>query len=90
MSQKAAPELTTANLIAIFNILKLFSDGSRYVHAYYVYPDTTDESEAEVRQYREGYQMDPSFETEGFGKDFNEFLWQKRTYILGNYFVLTL
>ena len=67
------------------NCIFLFLEGSRYVHAYYVYPETTDESEAEVRQYREGFQMNPSFETEGFEKNFNEFLWKKRTYILGNF-----
>ena len=53
------------------------------MHAFYVYPDSTEYAEAEVKQYREGVQIDPAFETSGPDKNPNDFLWQKRTYILG-------
>ena len=53
------------------------------MHAFYVYPDSTEDAEAEVKQYREGVQIDPTFETSGSDKNPNDFLWQKRTYILG-------
>lgn len=48
-----------------------------------MYPDATDESQAEVEQFREGVQMDPIQAMAGFEKDFNNYLWQKRTFILG-------
>jgi len=64
-------------------ILFIPLDGSKFVHPYYVYPKSTDESEAELYQFKQGLQMDPSLERIGFEKHPNEFLWQKRTFTLG-------
>ena len=60
------------------------------MHAFYVYPDSTEYAEAEVKQYREGVQIDPAFETSDPDKNPNDFLWQKRTYILGMITCLTI
>ena len=65
-------------------------DGSRFVHAYYVYPQATDESKSEVLRLKQSYQSDHELDSVGFEKIPNEFLWQKQTFILGiNYFMFT-
>ena len=35
------------------------------MHAFYVYCDSTEDAETEVKEYREEVQIDPAFETTG-------------------------
>ena len=35
------------------------------MHAFYVYPDSTEDAETEVKEYREGVQIHPAFKTSG-------------------------
>ena len=53
------------------------------MHAYYVFPQSTDESENEVKLLQQSHQSDHDLDSVGFEKLPNEFLWQKRTFILG-------
>ena len=73
----------TLFIMIIFSCFLILSEGSRFVHAYYVFPQSTDESENEVKLLQQSHQSDHDLDSVGFEKLPNEFLWQKRTFILG-------
>ena len=68
--------------------VEVYDDGpqaSQFVHAFHIYADTdgTGTEDAPLTQYREGVQVDTSFDTADIDKHPDDYLWQKRTYILG-------
>uniref|UniRef100_A0A7M5X1N1 Uncharacterized protein n=1 Tax=Clytia hemisphaerica TaxID=252671 RepID=A0A7M5X1N1_9CNID len=58
------------------------TEGSRFVHAYYVFPESTDESRYDIRRFQQTLPADSHVDAIGFERNPNEFLWQKRTFIL--------